>query len=86
MQNVRKVRILRAVNITRLMSVKLQSCNKLNGTNRKEGWRQQEKKSFLDRKTCEAIVCKEIICHSGVIREILPRLNRIVLLSCLGKN
>ena len=68
------------------MSVKLQSCNNLNGTNRKKGRRQQEKKSFVDRKKWEAIVCKEIICHSGVSRENLPRLNRIVLLSCLGKN
>ena len=41
----------------RLMSLKVQSCNNLNGTNRKEGMTQQEKKCFTDRKTFEAIVC-----------------------------
>ena len=42
----------------KLMSFKLQSCDNLNGTNQKEDRTQQEKKSFTDRKTLEAIVCK----------------------------
>ena len=51
------------------------------GQTEKKAGDSKRKKSFVDRKKCEAIVC-----NSGVIREILPRLNRIVLLSCLGKN
>ena len=50
-----------AVNISffhRLMSFEVQSCDNLNGTNQKEDRTQQEKKSFTDRKTLEAIVCK----------------------------
>ena len=46
-----------------LMSLEVQSCVNLNGTNRKEGGTRQEKKSFTDRKTFEAIVYK----YLGVI-------------------
>ena len=42
----------------KLMSFKLQSCDNLNGTNQKEDRTQQDKKSFTDRKTLEAIVCQ----------------------------
>ena len=42
----------------RLMSFEGQSCVNLNGGNRKEGQIQQEKKSFIDRKSFEAIICK----------------------------
>ena len=52
----------------RLMSFKVQSCVNLNGANRKEDQTQQDKKDFIDRKMFEAIVCKKIICHLGVIR------------------
>ena len=51
----------------RLMSFKVDSCVNLNGTNRKEDRTQREKKSFTDRKSFEAIVCKYIICHLGFI-------------------
>ena len=50
------------------MSFKVQSFVNLNGTNRKEDRTQQEKKSLTDRKMFEAIACKNIICHLGVIR------------------
>ena len=50
------------------MSFKVQSCVNLNGANRKEDQTQQDKKDFIDRKMFEAIVCKKIICHLGVIR------------------
>ena len=42
----------------RLMSFKVQFCVNLDGTNPKENRTQEEKKSFTDRKTFEAIVCK----------------------------
>ena len=42
----------------RLMSFKVQSCVKLNGTNQKEDRTQQEEKSFSDRKSFESVVCK----------------------------
>ena len=42
----------------RLMSFKVQPCVILYGTNRKEARTQQEKESFTDPRTFEAIVCK----------------------------
>ena len=42
----------------RLMSVKVQSCVNLIGTNREENRTQQEKKYFTNRKTFEAFVYK----------------------------
>ena len=45
------------------MSLEVQSCANLNGTNRKEGGTRQQKKIFTDRKTFEAIVYK----YLGVI-------------------
>ena len=47
-----------------LMSLEVQSCVNLNGTNRKEGGTRQQKKIFTDRKTFEAIVYK----YLGVIQ------------------
>ena len=46
------------------MSLEVQSCVNLNGTNRKEGGTRQQKKIFTDRETFEAIVYK----YLGVIR------------------
>ena len=49
------------------MSFEVQSRFNLNGTKQKERLTQPEKKSFTDRKTLEATVCKNI-CQLGAIQ------------------